>query len=876
MVQSREKDRIRSELERRADNYVAVLQSGVSRTLGVLRLLAAYNVTRCDIGEPGYAAFVEGFKDYSSCSLSCHRETQLLGWALRVDDSARAPYVKKAQISCYRDFQFKEYSLEGGMVTAEKREEYFVIYNIEPFEEKKHLLGFDIASEENYLSAIEKARDTGKTAATGWIELEDSPREYGFMLFLPLYKDNIHYDTIDERREYLDGFVVGLFGVNDLAEIYPEKYDMSGLNTYIYDKGSFESDERFIYRLKENGLIAQTMDEFKRGNFADLRVIKSLDVGGREWQVLLSPNDEFLLSQKGWQSKGFFVIGLLLTFTMVIYLVITAGEAAYIEELVKKRTAELAATNKDLANEIINRKHTERALKKSEEDYKHIYNNAQVGLFRVRINDGIALNVNTKFAQMFGYDSQEEAVDNFSLFENYVNPDDYKLMLDDLREKGEVKNIEAPLLRRDDLTIWVRIWARIYPDNGYIEGVATDITEDKQVEENNKKLQAQLFQSQKMEFIGRLAGGIAHDFNNMLTGIIGYAVLSLRKISKDHPVYNKLKVIEASGKKAAELTHQILAFSRKQILNMEVVNLNAIVESMSKMFGRIIGDDIQLELRTEKEIRNVKADQSQMEQILMNLVVNARDAMLKGGHLVIETKDVEVDEEAAGNYEGLRPGSYVMLIVTDTGVGMGEGLKERIFEPFFTSKQKGKGTGLGLSTVFGIVKQHNGYIWVDSKEGEGAIFKVYLPVTAGGVVEEKEEDLVSEMEQGTETILVVDDEPFIRNFLLDTLEPLGYKVLTASNSDEAFKISHSEKEAIDVLLTDVVMPGADGKQLAESIKSRRPEIKIIYMSGYTDDIIVHHGVLTSGVEFLQKPLSPDDVVKKIRDVLDRDKVKNQS
>jgi PAS domain S-box-containing protein len=869
MVRRWEKEQTQAEFNRRADNYMVILKGGIARTKGVLRSLAAFNASRGDVDEQSFQEYLQEFRSFSTCSLSCHVETKLLGWVPRIMERERAAYERIVHESGYENFQISEYVPGGTFKRAGIRAEYFVILNVEPFDQNSDLLGLDLYTNETFQRAINKAIDSGKTTSTGWLLFGDeSARKFEYMLFLPLYRNNQHYNNVSDRRENIIGFAVGLFIVNKLAENSFEKLMMGGLDVHIYDKESYGKDKRLVYRSRGNREGAhpdyESDEEIKKGFY----VTRSLDISGRIWEVVFHLSHGAGSIHSNWQSNGFLAIGLILTSILVTYLFINAGESVFIENLINERTAELADTNKKLESEITRHKLTGEALEESEENYRNIYNNAQVGLFRVKINDGEVINANTKFARMFGYGSQQEAVAEFSFFEHYADREDYIKMINDLQETGEVVNLEVPLLKKDGTRFWVRFWARIYLEKCYIEGVATDITEEKIVEEDNKKLQSQLLQSQKMESIGRLAGGIAHDFNNMLTGIMGYTELALSELDENHPVYRKLKIIDSSSQKASALTRQLLAFSRKQILDMRTVNLNVIVQNMIKLFERLIGDDIQLKLKTKRKVMNIKADPVQVEQILMNLVVNGRDAMPGGGYLTIETKDVKLSKKYVKEHKGLKPGSYVRLTVSDTGTGMEEDVMDKVFEPFFTTKPTGKGTGLGLSTVFGIIKQHNGHISIHSEMESGTTFRVFFPAESGSVAA-KEDELEITVEKGTERILVVDDEHFVCDFIKDTLEPLGYKILTASNSDDAMKLSYKEKEPIDLLLTDIIMPGVDGRELARAMKKSRPEMKVIFMSGYTDDKIVSKGILKAGVDFLQKPLEPRRIAKRVRDILDQ-------
>ncbi len=395
--------------------------------------------------------------------------------------------------------------------------------------------------------------------------------------------------------------------------------------------------------------------------------------------------------------------------------------------------------------------------------------------------------------------------------------------------------------------------------------VVRDITARKEAEEAQKSLQEQLVQSQKMESVGRLAGGIAHDFNNMLSAITGYTELVLLKLPDDSPHRDKLRTVRDAGLRAAELTRQLLAFSRKQVLEMKPVNINGLIERMGKILGRMIGENIRVEFDLAGKIPTVEADESQIEQVVMNLVVNARDAMPGGGTLGIQTRLVDVPEkfrDELGDVEG----PFVRVRFSDSGHGMQPEVREHIFEPFFTTKEAGKGTGLGLATVYGIVAQHKGVIDVESEPGRGTEFSVYLP-PAGKQADDSVESGVGDLPRGQETILLVEDDPFIRNLVKDTLEPQGYTLLMAENGEVALAQAESYAGTIDLLLSDVILPGMDGKEIGERIVARRPETKVLFMSGYTDDILSPRGVLDPGVRLIQKSLKPFELIKTVHRIL---------
>jgi nitrogen-specific signal transduction histidine kinase/ActR/RegA family two-component response regulator len=401
-----------------------------------------------------------------------------------------------------------------------------------------------------------------------------------------------------------------------------------------------------------------------------------------------------------------------------------------------------------------------------------------------------------------------------------------------------------------------------------------DITELKRAEEEKALLQEQLRQSQKVEAIGRLAGGIAHDFNNLLTVIKGYSELSRLRFKEGDPLRENMDEIQNATERAASLIRQLLAFSRRQVMEMKVLDLNTLLRDLDKMLRRVIGEDIALVTLLAEDLGRTRADVGQIEQVIMNLAVNAKDAMPSGGKLTIETANVELDKSYARSHVDVKQGHYVMFSVSDTGVGMTTEVRERIFEPFFTTKEKGKGTGLGLSTTYGIVKQSGGHIWVYSEQGKGTTFKIYLPRVNEPLEDITKDVLKEKLPRGNETILVVEDEEEVRKLTAKILERQGYRILETSNGDDALLACERRKGPIHLMLADIVMPGMSGSELAKLLKPLYPEIKILYMSGYTDNAVVRHGVLKKGVNYIQKPFTTEGLARKVREVLDKDSDKH--
>ena len=429
--------------------------------------------------------------------------------------------------------------------------------------------------------------------------------------------------------------------------------------------------------------------------------------------------------------------------------------------------------------------------------------------------------------------------------------------------EGSLVNLELRLGPSPGGARWQCMNATAHSRNGGVTfvGVSMDTSERKSLEE-------QFLQSQKMEAIGRLAGGVAHDFNNLLTVIQGYSDLALQTLGSDHEVAGDLAQVEAAAQSAAGLTRQLLAFSRRQVLQPQPLDLNVLVERIQLLLRRVIGEDIDLRTRLEPELPLIEADPHQIEQVIMNLSVNARDAMPGGGQLTINTAVVQLDEVFVSSHRGARPGAHVMLSVSDSGVGMDEGTRKRLFEPFFTTKEFGKGTGLGLATVYGIVKQSGGSIWVYSEPNVGTTFKVYLPIAAGHQRQEAAPAPAISQLGGIETILLAEDEDGVRSFAAEVLRRYGYTVLEAADAVEAERISTAHAGVIHLLLTDVVMARGSGRQLAQVLRRARPALRVVYMSGYTDDAIVQHGVLQPGIAFLEKPFTPRALLTKLREAIE--------
>jgi PAS domain S-box-containing protein len=504
--------------------------------------------------------------------------------------------------------------------------------------------------------------------------------------------------------------------------------------------------------------------------------------------------------------------------------------------------------------------------------------NAPFGMVMID-KDGTFKYINPKFRELFGYDLND--VPNGKTWFRKAYPDPtyrhhvISTWIDDLEgfKSGEKRPRTFTVTCKGGTEKIINfIPVQLETRENLI--ACEDITELKRAEEEKAVLQEQLRQSQKVEAIGRLAGGIAHDFNNLLTVIKGYSQLSSFELKEGDPLSVNIDEIQNAAERAASLTRQLLAFSRRQVMEMKVLDLNTLLRDLEKMLRRVIGEDIEMVIQLAEDLGRVRADVGQIEQVIMNLAVNAKDAMPSGGKLTIETANVELDESYARSHVDVRHGHYVMFSVSDTGVGMTPEVRERIFEPFFTTKERGKGTGLGLSTTYGIVKQSEGHIWVYSVQGKGTTFKIYLPRVNEPLEEIRKEVLKKELPRGNETILIVEDEEEVRKLAGKILEKQGYRILETFNGDDALVACEKRKSPIHLMLADIIMPGMSGSELAKLLIPLYPEIKILYMSGYTDNAIVRHGVLEKGVNYIQKPFTMEGLARKVREVLDKDSDKH--
>jgi PAS domain S-box-containing protein len=619
-------------------------------------------------------------------------------------------------------------------------------------------------------------------------------------------------------------------------------------------------------------------DQGMRETIADVARLRGHSVetaaGGRAGLDLLAarPADVTLVDIRLPDISGLELLGAIKTVSPATEVVFITGHASLATAIQAINGAAFAYLTKPFEMEqllatlakAVEKQRLVNALKASEASYRSLVEGSIQGMLIHR--EFIVEFASPQLATLLGYPSADELVGR-DLRRVIVRQEQARIEgYGAARQRGEAapSQYELQVARRDGTMIWVEcLVSRLAWEGAPATLVAViDITERKRVEE-------QLRQMQKMEAIGRLAGSVAHDFNNLLTVIAGRSQLLLRRLAPHDPGRRDVELIQETAERAARLTRQLLAFSRKQILEPKVVDLDMVLGTIGSLLRRLIGEDVDLAVSAHGGLGRVKADPGQIEQVIMNLAVNARDAMPRGGRLTIETGNVELDAAYASRQAGVTPGPYVMLAVSDTGIGMDAETHARLFEPFFTTKEPGHGTGLGLATVYGIVKQSGGHIAVYSEPGRGTIFKVYLPRVAGALAEGAGVPVAAPPPRGSETVLLVEDEADLRVLAVEVLKAFGYNLLQASQPAEALAIAERHEGPIHLLVTDVVMPGMSGPELAERLLAVRPDLKTLFMSGYTDTTVVHHGVLDPGTPFLPKPFTPDALARKVREVVDR-------
>lgn len=615
------------------------------------------------------------------------------------------------------------------------------------------------------------------------------------------------------------------------------------------------------------GFVYQT---FVRANgewgvcFADRRALdifginpEPLETVFKRFAACIAPEDqerfinsirESTRSEKDWEFEGRFIT--------------PTGETKYIQGVSRARRLGDETFHDGIILDVTPHKRAEQALRESEAKFSKSFHTNPAAIVIADLTGELYLDVNETFERITGYRREEIVGHGWSQVRLWADPHERDKALNRILKEGRLRNFEFVFRKKTGELGTGLLSAELIEIGGRQCAITatTDITE-------RIRLELQLRQAQKLEGLGRLAGGVAHDFNNLLIVINGYSDFVLKKLATEDPLYLPIQEINKAGERAASLTKQLLAFSRKQIIEPRPLNLNAIVNDAERMFQRLIGEDIELAISLDPLLGQIMADPAQIQQVIMNLVINARDAMVDGGKLEISTKNTDIDERVAGAHPDGGPGRYVLMTVTDTGIGMSEETIQRIFDPFFTTKRQDMGTGLGLAMVYGAVRQSGGWIEVSSQPGQGASFRIYLPRIDGRPVRDSVRPTVPMTLYGGETVLVVEDQEDVRKLIRTILESYGYGVLEAENGIEALRLTEEHPGEIQLLLTDVILPGMNGKTLSEQVRVLLPKLKVIFMSGYPEEVISRRGVLEQDVAYLPKPFSPEFLAIKVREVL---------
>lgn len=756
-----ESERAETEFTRRADNIASVLADGVN---GYSTAMSTHkNLTSMNLKYSGEED-LSSSSDYTRLKRSWDGAKEIfsqmakdaqgsfpglagLGWAVASPFSELQQIEQAGAFLVSPNYKIREVNSDGGLSDVTERAEHFPVFYIEPLENNEIALGIDLAASSVSRNAIIEARDTGNTVSTPPIEwIRSQTGQLGFLVFDAVYKTDMPTTTLEEKKDNLYAFSFSVILIDDMLNSSLRGLKEEGLEFFVFaqsDEEALNSDAlKPVFSSNGN---PDTFTEIRSAALlTGLQWKSNVDVMGRSWSLRCFPDAGVIEQYRTPGPALAFLIGLLLTLSLFLYLTRTAGRTSQIQALVEARTQELTLSNEDLEREMASR----------------------------------------------------------------IDADKYR-----------------------------------------------------------RQLESQLIQTQKMDSIGQLAGGVAHDFNNLLQAIMGYGDLAMDKVPPDSPAHQDIEQIMEAGDRAKTLVGQLLAFGRRQVLEMSEINLDTVIADLVKMLQRVIGEHITLDFQFTTSLDNIRADKGQIEQIFMNLCVNARDAMDGEGTLTIKTQNIMIDQEFCKANAWANPGRFVKLSVMDTGHGISKEVQQQIFEPFFTTKDVGKGTGLGLSTVFGIIRQHNGMIQVESEVGAGTTFTIYLPAMET-TVPESTIIKTTPAQGGHETILLADDDKSVRDVAKAMLSESGYKVLCASDGEEAIQVFDQHADDIELALLDVVMPKLGGNAVGEHILKHHPAISILFSSGYSKDELHTDFVLDEGMNLIQKPYHRDELLKRIREIFD--------
>lgn len=854
LAREQEKKRARVEFLRTVDYHQTELQQGLQYYFDLLRglrgiFLYSEEVTRSE------------FRRAAAEALPRYPGIRALEWVARVPGGGRAACEATARQQGLERFQFTERGASGKLVRASDRGEYWPILYVEPLAGNEPALGYDLTTGPTR-EALARARETGEITGSEAIQLVQEPSSrLGWILICPVVAETIPGEPPSPSGTRVRGWVQGVFGLSDMLKSAWGGLSETGVECRVLDVTPGAANREIFAHPKQAAAkgtgLSGAGDEGSSASGFHHQV--DVAVAGRVWRLLCRPEAGWLAGQRTWNPYGFLAGGLVCTGLLGAYLRAIGRRGQMVEMLVGEQTRELEVANSELAAEAARRLSAQQRLTLALEA-------ARMGTWEY--------DVKTKDVQwsdilrvIFGL-PQTASVPNYPTFLQSVHPEERELVRQTLSkalaDRGDYR-LKFRVLWPDGTVHWISGAGQVSCDErgqpARMVGVARDIT-------NEMALEEQVRMSQKMEAVGLLAGGVAHDFNNLLQVINGCAYLAMDEGISTADRNESLKEVLDAVERAARLTRQLLAFSRRQSLQKMDLNLNQLVGDLLSMIRRLIGEHIEVDLVQGHELGNVKADKGQIEQVVLNLCVNARDAMPNGGRLTIESQNIYVNDSYRLSHPWAKAGRYVLLSVTDTGCGMDQATLRRIFEPFFTTKEKEKGTGLGLSVVYGIVKQHDGMIHVYSEPQLGTTFKMYLPISERSA-SEVGPLLAPAPSRGSETILIAEDEPSVRALATRVLERAGYKVISAVDGVEAVDKFASSADQIGLVLTDVLMPRMGGREAYERIATIRPGVPVLFASGYSANALQPGYMVPEGMQMIQKPYSPDDLLSKIRELLNQ-------
>jgi len=848
-----ERERLAADFNQAKNNVVLAAEKSISTDISEIRSISHfYAASR--VVEP------EEFRKFVQDPLTQYEGLYALGWVPLIPHARRIDHQNALSTATSRDIKIFEIGEHNDWKTAEERAHYYPVSFIEPLAENRPYIGFDIASDTEFMEAMNRSRDRAEETAFPWgLPVKLRPEDkFLIAVFYPVYEQGRSLEHVEERRAAIKGFALGLLDIQKLIESALNNQVIEGINVDIYYR---VLDLQYVMTFSYGmfGELAKTTTQ--NLSFADTKPDPAvfqfsapLDIAGYPVKMVFSPMKGYI-DKKMSRHPWWYLIG------GILFTVFLAGYAFnYI-----RRSIHIKNIKGALAYEAEEHKKDERML-------TTLISNLPGMVYRCRNDENWTMEfLSDECENLTGYRPEDLIGNSKIAYADLLRPEDRDRIWQEVQKAIETRGafqLDYRIKTSVGKEKWVWEQGRgVYSDEGQLtalEGFIIDITE-------NRKLKEQLFQAQKMEGLGRLAGGVAHDFNNLITVLLGNSELLLDEIQQDQSKIGKIQEIKNASKAASSLTKQLLAFSRKQIMSPRTINLNDVIINMDKMLRRLISESVELTVLPSEGLSSVRADPGQIEQILVNLVVNAQDAMPEGGKITVTTSNIRFDRECTDRHAEIAPGEYVLLTVSDTGEGIPPEIQEHIFEPFFTTKEEGKGTGLGLATVFGIVQQNNGHIRIDSALNQGTTFEIYFPEVFDPAEVLNVEDEKALIPKGSETVLVVEDNHALRSLEVNVLKKQGYEVLEAENGVLALDaVDRADVKRVHLLVTDVVMPKMGGHELAAHVQEKFPGTKVLYASGYIDNAtIAQQGVLKKGINLIQKPFTPADFAKRVREVLDR-------